>query len=242
MSNEKEQEYFKCITTMRECISVEIRLWNISDIYKKVIPDEGTSNEFLCKCYIDTVNETTGIMKYILGHVRGDVFHRVFHRPKGFGDYHRDEYCEEGETDSFKGTVVRALVELDKARMRLAERMLELSNDVGLIDDFAEYAQGYHHALSEGHTLIELYKCLRHIHSGKYKLEILSDNIGEISKFDTLFCTNNQIFIEYTLNAYKGIRAGIDMFDPEITNHNKSNNWKPMTFVWAHTGEEITKR
>ena len=237
-NNEKEQEYYKSIAAMSKCISVEVRLWNISDIYKKVTPDEGTSNEFLCKCYIDTVNETTGIMKYILGHVRGGVFHR----PKGFGDYHRDEYYEEIETDSFKDTVVRALVELDKARMRLAERMLELSNDVGLIDDFAEYAQGHHHALSKGHTLIELYKCLRHIHGGKYKLEILSDNIGEISKFDALFCVDNQIFIEYTLNAYKGIQAGIDMFDPAITNHNKSKNWKPMTFVWAHTEEVIAIR
>lgn len=125
--------------------------------------------------------------------------------------------------------------------MRVAECLLKRSNDQ-LIDDFAQYSQGNHHLLSKGHTLIELYRCLRHIHSGNYTLRYLDDNERETVQFDALFCMGTNVVAEYIENANKCIRGSIDMFDPAITNHNKSENWKPMTFVYRDTEEVIAIR
>ena len=254
----KEQKYFESVKRMRENTGLQFKLWDTSDIYKNVKPDEESSYEFLHKCYRDTVTETVGLMRFISGRVRDDVFCKPndpMELPDSDDDddYEDEEYYEKtqkresdkaAKIDSFKISVIRALSDMNKARMRLAEALLNrCSNDAKLIDDFAEYSQGHHHALNEDHTLIELYRCLRHIHSGESTFRYLDDDTREVIQFEALFCMeDNTVVAEYITNATNCIRGHIDMFDPAITNHNKSEKWKPMTFVWAHTDEVIAVR
>jgi hypothetical protein len=263
-NNEKEQEYYKSIAAMRTSESLQGKIWDVSDIYKEVKPNEDSSYEFLHKCYTDTVMETIGLMRFVKGCVRGGEFVNPMELPDSDTDSDSDDddyYDEDFEQRqyerkvereytkklkkeykrcSFKISVVHALSEMNKAQMRLAECLLKCSNDQKLIDDFAQYSQGHHHLLSEGDTLIELYRCLRHIHSG-VKI-IIDSKIGEVAQFDALFCMGTKIVAEYIENANKCISGHIDMFDPAITNHNKSENWKSMTFVWADTEEVIAIR
>jgi hypothetical protein len=224
MSNDKdeEQEYFKSMSIMRGVLSLENKLGDINDIYKKVRPHAGSTYEFLHKCYVDTVWQTVGLLRFISGSVRDDIFYcpgraRDSDSDEDYDDKHDRAYL-------FKIAVVRALSEMNKARSRLAECLLMRSDDVYLIDDFAEYSHGKHRVLSNGHTLIELYRCLRHIHSvNGYNLKI-DENVSEVTQFDMLFCqteTDISIINEYAANANKCIGDDIDMFDPVITNRNK---------------------
>lgn len=255
-NNEKEQEYYKSIAAMRTSASLQGKIWDASDIYKEVKPNEDSSYEFLHKCYTDTVTETIGLTRFIKGCVRGGEFVKpsdptelelpdLEHDDYYNGEIEREYAKKEKQhykINSFKSSVIRALSDMNKARMRLAECLLKRSNEQKLIDDFAQYSQGHHHLLSEGHTLIELYRCLRHIHSGNYTLRYLDDDERETVQFDALFCMGTKIVAEYIENANKCIYGHIDMFDPAITNHNKSENWKSMTFVWDYTKEVIAIR
>ena len=252
-----EQKYFESVKRMRESPGLQGKIWDVSDIYREVKPDEESSYEFLHKCYVDTVIETIGLMRFISGRVRGGVFVKPndpMELPDSDDDddYRDEEYYEKtqkresdkaAKIDSFKSSVIRALSDMNKARMRLSEALLKrCSNDAKLIDDFAEYSQGHHHALSEDHTLIELYRCLRHIHSGNSTFRYLDDDTREVIQFEALFCMDNTVVAEYITNATNCIRGHIDMFDPAITNHNKSEKWKAMTFVWDDTDEVIAVR
>jgi len=257
-NNQKEQEYFKSVAEMRDCALLQGKIWDVSDIYKEVQPNEDSSYEFLHKCYTDTVMETVGLMRFISRHVHDGVFVKPtdpMELPDDdendyYDDYYDEDYNEieiskkekkEYKRTSFMRSVICALSDMKKARMKLADSLLKRClNDQKLIDDFAEYSQGNHHLLSKGHTLIGLYRCLRHIRLG---VEIPLDyETSELAQFDKLFCVDNNIVDEYVACANKGICDSIDMFDPAITNHNKSENWKPMTFVWSHTEEVIAIR
>jgi len=257
-NNQKEQEYFKSVAVMWECASLQGKIWDASDIYKEVQPNEDSSYEFLHKCYTDTVMETVGLIRFISRHVHDGVFVKPtdpMELPDDCYDHHHDDYYDEEYNDreilkkeqeeykrtSFMRSVICALSEMKKARMKLVECLLKrCSNDQKLIDDFAQYSQGNHHLLSKGHTLIGLYRCLRHIRLG---VEIPLDyETPELDQFDNLFCVDNNIVDEYVACANKGICDSIDMFNPAITNHNKSENWKPMTFAYKHTEEVIAMR
>jgi hypothetical protein len=253
-NNQKEQEYFKSVAEMRDCALLQGKIWDVSDIYKEVQPNEDSSYEFLHRCYTDTVMETVVMMLFISRHVHDGVFVKPTDPMELPDDYYDDCYDEEyndrkilkKEQEEYKRTsfmrsVICALSEMKKARMKLVECLLKrCSNDQKLIDDFAQYSQGNHHLLSKGHTLIGLYRCLRHIRLG---VEIPLDNeTPELDQFDNLFCVDNNIVDEYVACANKGICDSIDMFNPAITNHNKSENWKPITFAYKHTEEVIATR
>uniref|UniRef100_A0A6C0F0V6 Uncharacterized protein n=1 Tax=viral metagenome TaxID=1070528 RepID=A0A6C0F0V6_9ZZZZ len=268
-NNQKEQKYFESVARMRTSPSLQGKIWDASDIYKEVQPNEDSSYEFLHRCYTDTVMETVAMMRFIKGCVRGGEFVKPIDPMElpdsdSDSDSDDDDYYDEDfeqrqyerkserensksqkkeyKRSSFMRSVICALSEMNKARMRVAKCLLKRSNDHKLIDDFAQYSQGNHTLLSKGHTLIELYRCLRHIHSGKYTLRYLVDNERETVQFDALFCMGTNIVAEYIENANTCIRGDIDMFDPAITNHNKSENWKPMTFTYNHTEEVIATR
>jgi len=244
----KEQEYSNSVSRMRTSPGLQSKIWDASDIYKEVMPDEDDSYEFLCRRYKDTVMESNGLMRFISGRVRGGVFSKPndpLELPDSDDDdYEDEEYYEKNQRkeqkkiekiDSFKVSVIRALSDMNKARKRLAKALVKrCSSDAKLIDDFAEYSQGHHHALKEDHILIELYRCLRHIHSGESTFRYLDDVTKEVIQFEAIFCMNNTIVAEYIGCANRCIHGHIDMFDPAITNHNKSEKWKPMTFVYAH--------
>jgi predicted DNA binding CopG/RHH family protein len=253
----KEQEYSNSVRRMRTSPGLQSKIWDASDIYKEVMPDEDDSYEFLCRRYKDTVVESNGLMRFISGCVRHGAIFCMPNDPLELPDSDDDdddddvEKCYEKQqknarkVDSFKVSVIRALSDMNKARMRLAEALVKrCSSDAKLIDDFAEYSQGHHHALKEDHILIELYRCLRHIHSGNYTVRYLDEDSirKEIIQFEALFCMGTTCVAEYIANANACILGHIDMFDQAITNHNKSEKWKPMTFMWANTDEVIAVR
>jgi hypothetical protein len=257
-NNQKEQKYFESVARMRTSASLQGKIWDASDIYKEVQPNEDSSYEFLHKCYTDTVMETVGLIRFISRHVHDGVFVKPtdpMELPDDdeydyYDDHYDEDYNEieilkkekkEYKRTSFMRSVICALSEMKKARMKLADSLLKRClSDQKLIDDFAQYSQGNHHLLSKGHTLIGLYRCLRHIRLG---VEIPLDyETSELAQFDKLFCVDNNIVDEYVACANKGICDSIDMFDPAITNHNKSENWKPITFAYKHTEEVIAMR
>lgn len=257
-NNQKEQKYFESVARMRTSASLQGKIWDASDIYKEVKPNEDSSYEFLYKCYTDTVMETVGLIRFISRHVHDGVFVKPTDPTElpddDEDDYYDDHYDEdyneieilkkekkEYKRTSFMRSVICALSEMKKARMKLVECLLKrCSNDQKLIDDFAQYSQGNHHLLSKGHTLIGLYRCLRHIRLG---VEIPLDyETSELAQFDKLFCVDNNIVDEYVACANIGICDSIDMFNPAITNHNKSENWKAKTFAYKHTEDVIATR
>ena len=233
LNDSQEQEYFASVKKMKEVMSTKLRLWDLSDIYNKVNPDEENCIEFLQKCYIDTVMETYGIVKFISRCVLGGIFYK----PKDSDDDDDDDDDDEKDY-MFKISVVRALSALNKARVKLAPYLLVRANDEIIIDHFHAYSGGQHRSLLKGDSLIELYRCLRHIHTGKFVLETINDDSKtEIAKFDALFCSDNEAITEYVENVERGIRDPIGEFDPAITNHNKAKYAHKVVFVCGTTGD-----
>ena len=237
MSAVIEEKYFKDVAYMRNNVSIQAKLWNIQDIYKAVsahVSDEN-SEHFLYKSYIDTVIETTGIIKCIFACVHNGRFSKPRDPTDACMGMYDDD--EERKLEMFKSSVIRSLFELDNARMKIAACLLALSNEEVYIEHFHAYSGGAHRSLGGGDILIEMYRCLHHIHSQGGELKYKFDN-KDVATFDAMFCAGDNVADnEFVTNATRCFRGQIVEFDPAFTNHNKSKYAQKVVFVCSRTGE-----
>jgi len=264
MTAVNETEYYKSMSIMRDTKSIQSKLWDTCDIYRKVnkgeLNDE-TSDDFLVRCYLDTVIDTGGIINLAFSCVRDGVFRK----PKDYSidyfasdydymmmaDEYDDEYRELRMTDkktdnenAFKNSLVDALLEMDKARMKLAEFMLARANKTEYMELFYVYSGGAHHELGSGSIVTKLYRCLRHIRSGAIKFDYKFGEIKHNSqRFDAMFCSSNTLEdYAFFMNSCDSLNEPVVEFDPAITNHDKTKYATVRGFVCATTGEVIAMR
>ena len=240
MSAVIEEKYFKDVAYMRNNVSIQVKLWNIQDIYKAVsarVSDEN-SESFLYKSYIDTVMEITGLIKCMFACVQNGRFYKP-REPTDDCMGMDDEQCN---LETFKSSVIRSLFELDNARMKIAACLLALSNEEVYIEHFHAYSGGAHRSLGGGDLLIEMYRCLHHIHSqgGELKYKFDNNRMSDVARFDAMFCAgDNVVDNEFVTNATRCFRGQIVEFDPAFTNHNKSKYAQKVAFVCSRTGEVL---
>ncbi len=266
MTAVNETEYYESMSIMRDTESIQSKLWDTRDIYRKInegeLNDE-TSDDFLIKCYVDTVIDTGGIINLAFSCVRDGVFRK----PQDYSsvedyfgsdydymmmaDEYDDEYRElrmmDKKTDNenaFKNSLVDALLEMDKARMKVAECLLARANKTEYMELFYVYSGGAHHELGSGSIVTKLYRCLRHIHSGAIKFDYKFGEMKRNSqKFDAMFCSSNTLEdYAFFVSERDSFNEPVVEFDPAITNHDKSKYATVKGFVCATTGEVIAMR
>ena len=240
MSAVIEEKYFKDVTYMRNNVSIQSKLWNIHDIYKAVSAhvSQNNSENFLYKSYIDTVMEITGLIKYMFACVQNGRFYK----PRESTDDCMGIDDEQCNLELFKSSVIYALFVLDNARMKIADCLLALSNEEVYIEHFHAYSGGAHRSLSGGDILIEMYRCLHHIHSqgGELKYKFDNNRMSDVARFDAMFCAGDNVADnEFVTNATRCFRGQIVEFDPAFTNHNKSKYAQKVVFVCSRTGEVL---
>lgn len=247
MSTAIEEKYFKDVAYMRNNVSIQSKLWNIHDIYKAVSAhvSQNNSENFLYKSYIDTVMEITGLIRCMFACVQNGRFSK----PREFMDdydcmgmYDGDDDDEQFNLELFKSSVIYALFVLDNARMKIAACLLALSNEEVYIEHFHAYSGGAHRSLSGGDLLIEMYRCLHHIHSqgGELKYKFDNNRMSDVARFDAMFCAGDNVADnEFVTNATRCFRGQIVEFDPAFTNHNKSKYLQKVVFVCSRTGEVL---
>lgn len=245
-----ETEYYKRMST----INSRHLFIDLGNIFKQVNKGElnsETDDDFLYKCYVDTLIEIGELIKFVFGCFRDGVLHV----PRNYSLYNDDaeEDCDliysndkNGHkhmmnANFFKNSVMDALHELDNARMKVAECLLARSNETHYMEMFYVYSGGAHHELGSDNIITNLYRCLRHIHSGDIKFDYkFGDNTHVLYKFDAMFCTKNTVAdYNFFVNMRDSFNEKIIEFDPAITNHDKSKYATFKGFVCASTGQAI---
>lgn len=255
-----ETEHYKSMSHMKQNPSIQSKLWEISDIYRKVNEVNGTSDEFLYNCYIDTLVETRGLIKFAFSCVRDGAFHppRDYLDDSDDDDEDEDEDDDEDDDDyynnrkmdremntrSFKNSIMDALLMVDKTRMKVAECLLARSNTTEYMELFYVYSRGAHRELGGSAIVTMLYKCLRHIHSGDIKFDYKFGDVDHaLYRFDAMFCSKNTLAdYGFFMNAPNSFDEQIVEFDPAITHHDKTKYATVRGFICATTGEAIERR
>ena len=243
MSAAIEDKYFKDVAYMRNNVSIQSKLWNIHDIYKAVSAhvSDNNSENFLYKSYIDTVMEITGLIKCMFDCVQNGKFSKPGEFMDDYDSMGMYDDDDDGQRDLeiFKSSVIRALFELDNARIKIAACLLALSNEEVYIEHFHAYSGGAHRSLGGGNILIEMYRCLHHIHIQGGELQYKRDNnrMSDVARFDAMFCAGDNVADnEFVTNATRCFRGQIVEFDPAITNHNTAKYAHKVAFVCGTTG------
>lgn len=259
-----ETEYYKSIDQMRDAyMSIQSRLWEVCDIFKKLsggeLNDE-TSDEFLYASYVDAVMEMGGIIKCVFGCVQNGVLRLYgddsdegafqFHQPRHY-DYNDEDddyermYMRKAGDDMFKSAVMGALLAIDEYREKVAKFMMTRTSKTEYKEWFYVYSGGAHHEVSDM-IIIKLYRCLRHIHSGggDVKFDFKFGDIDHVlSRFDAMFCSKNTVAdYSFFVNARDSFREPVVEFDPAITHHDTTKYATVRGFVCATTGEVIKMR
>ena len=261
-----EEEYFKSIAEMRRStFGVKAKLRRVHNIFEKVnqsvFNDDTTSESFLYKCYIDAVMEIGGIIKFMFGCAKDGAFHK----PNDVGgedsddqnDYKDEEYYEkihekkekkQLNMDIFKDAVIRAIIETDKARMKVARALIARANDANFIGLFQRFSPPN---LGGENMLVQMYRCLRHIRSGDIDFDYeFSDKDNVVDMFDSVFCSNKTVAdYAFFVNVRKSFDEPINKFDMSIITQKKGpgrvgkggvkGRVYVKEYVWTHTGEVI---
>jgi len=228
-----EEEYFKSIVEMRGTFGMKVKLWRVCDIFKKVnmfdivnqsyfMGDAKTSESFLYKCYIDAVMELGGI----IGCMFRCVENGVFHKPRDVGGedsddedgYKDEEYYEKLQQkrnhnmEIFKDAVIRAIFEIDRARIKVAKALTARANNPSFIKLFERFSPPN---LGGQNMLVEMYRCLRHIHSGDIDFDYKFGNkLNIIDMFDSMFCSKNTVAdYAFFANARASFDEPVNTFD-----------------------------
>jgi hypothetical protein len=234
--------------------------------------NDETSDEFLYASYVDAVMEMGGIIKCVFGCVQNGVLRLSgddsdegafqFHQPRHYDyededededDYEQRMYIREDEDDyermymrkagedMFKNAVMDALLAIDEYREKVAKFMMTRTSKTEYKEWFYVYSGGAHRAVSDM-TIIKLYRCLRHIHSGGGDVKF-DFKFGDINRFDAMFCSKNTVAdYSFFVNARDSFREPVVEFDPAITHHDTTKYATVRGFVCATTGEVIKMR
>lgn len=264
MTTINETEYYKSLLQMRDAdMSLQSRLWDVCDIFKKLnkgeLNDE-TSDEFLYASYVDAVMEMGGIIKCMFGCVQNGVLRLTgddsdegafqFHQPRHC-DYNDDDdyermYMRKAAEDGFKSAVMGALLAIDEYREKVAKFMMTRTSKTEYMELFYVYSGGAHHELGSGSIVTKLYRCLRHIHSGGGDVKFdfkFGDIVHVLSRFDAMFCSKNTVAdYSFFVNARDSFREPIVEFDPAITHHDTTKYTTVRGFVCATTDKVIKMR
>jgi hypothetical protein len=137
-----------------------------------------------------------------------------------------------------------ALLAIDEYRKKVAECLLARANNTEYMEMFYVYSGGAHRELGGDNIITNLYRCLRHIHSGNINFDYKFGDINHVLyRFDAMFCSTNRLSdYDFFVNARDSFEEQIVEFDPAITNHNKSKYATFKGFVCATTGEVIALR
>ena len=226
-----ELQYFRSIAEMRGTFGATAKLGKLHDIFKQVNQSEfnrdTTSLEFLYKCYIDTVMELGGIIKFMFSCAKDGAFHEpndVGGEDSDSDDYKDEEYYEkihekkekrQLQLDLFKDAVIRMIVETDKARMKVANCLMERTIHPPFIQRFERHLPS---SLEPGHLLLEIYRCLRHISTGDIDFDYeFSDKENVIDMFDSVFCSDKTLGdYAFFVNARKSFDEPITKFDMSV--------------------------
>ena len=234
MSSINEEEYFDSIVEMRGTFGVTAKLRRLHDIFKQVNQSDfnrdNTSLEFLYKCYIDTVMELGGIIKFMFSCAKDGAFHKP-NDVRGEDsdsddqdDYKDEEYYEKIQekkekrqlkNDLFKQTVIGAIIETDRARMKLADCLMERAIAPRFLPRFEHHLPS---SLEPGNMLLEIYRCLRHIRSGNIAFDYkFGYKYNGIDMFDSVFCSDKTVAdYAFFVNVRKSFDEPITKFDMSI--------------------------
>ncbi len=223
-----EKQYFDSIVEMRGTFDMKVKLWRAHDIFKKVNQSEFnrdfTSEEFLNKCYIDSVMELGGIIMCMFNCVKNGVLHKLIDVGGEDSDYEDEEYDKiqerrlekkQNNIYEFKRAVIDAIVEIDKTRVKVAKHLIERANEPEFIHMFERYLAG---RLGRENVLVQMYMCLRHIRSGNIDFDYkFGDKKNAIDMFDSVFCSDKTVEdYAFFANERNSFIEPINEFDMEI--------------------------